>query len=493
MKESDRNSYGNIFKATALFGGVRVFQILINILRAKLIALLIGPMGMGISNLLKSTLDTVNHITGCGLQTSAVRDVAKSYETKNQDRIDVVITSLRLLVWITGIIGTAIVFFGSEYLSVFAFGNHNYSVAFKYLSIVMFATQLNTGQVALLQGTFRYKELARCSIVGNALSLILTIPLYFFFKEKGIVPALIIASLVTLFFSWQASKKVTYHYVRLSLSSLWQESRGMLSLGIVLAIGGLIGNLSSYLMNIFLSHQGTLNDVGLYTAAMTIANSYIFLVMSAMSTDYVPRLSALNGQDNVQNETINKQIVLIMCILLPMIVALMVFSKEVIRILYSSEFMSVTRMLELFMVGMFIQAVTWCLSYAVVARGDSKLFLLTEIYNFIISISLKIIGFLFAGLTGIGVAFIIDYVFEIGLIYYICHKHYHFAFSRESGSIFMIGLLCAFVTLTVITLTSGVPRYILGSLCFILVLCYSYWNLNSKLGLSGKISRLLKR
>ena len=98
MKESDRNSYGNIFKATALFGGVRVFQILINILRAKMIALLIGPMGMGISNLLKSTLDTVNHITGCGLQTSAVRDVAKSYETKNQDRIDVVITSLRLLV-----------------------------------------------------------------------------------------------------------------------------------------------------------------------------------------------------------------------------------------------------------------------------------------------------------------------------------------------------------------------------------------------------------
>lgn len=302
-----RSSYGNILKATALFGGVRVFQIIIHIIRAKVVAMLIGPAGMGIHNLLKSTLDTVNHVTGCGLQTSAVRDIAKAYDGGNQERIDVVITSLRLIVWLTGLIGVLVVFFGSAPLSYFAFGNYEYSTAFKYLSIIMFATQLNTGQVALLQGTFHYKYLAKSSLIGNILSLLLTIPLYYYLREKGIVPALVIASLITLYFSWKASRKVTYHYVRLPFSKLFAEGREMLTLGLVLAIGSLIGNLSSYLMNVFISHSGSIRDVGLYTAGTTIANSYIFLVMSSMSTDYVPRLSALNGDIDAQNEAINKR------------------------------------------------------------------------------------------------------------------------------------------------------------------------------------------
>ena len=332
-----RSSYGNILKATALFGGVRVFQIIIHIIRAKVVAMLIGPAGMGIHNLLKSTLDTVNHVTGCGLQTSAVRDIAKAHDGGDQERIDVVITSLRLIVWLTGLIGVLVVFFGSAPLSYFAFGNYEYSTAFKYLSIIMFATQLNTGQVALLQGTFHYKYLAKSSLIGNFLSLLLTIPLYYYLREKGIVPALIIASLITLYYSWNASRKVTFHYVKLPFSKLFLEGKGMLTLGLVLAIGSLIGNLSSYLMNIFISHSGSISDVGLYTAGTTIANSYIFLVMSSMSTDYVPRLSALNGNIEAQNEAINKQTELLAIILLPLLVFFIVFSKEMILLLYSFQ------------------------------------------------------------------------------------------------------------------------------------------------------------
>lgn len=485
----NRSSYGNILKATALFGGVRVFTIIIHIIRAKIVAMLIGPVGMGIHNLLKSTLDTVNHVTGCGLQTSAVRDVAKAHDKANQERIDVVITSLRLIVWITGLIGGLVVFFGSAPLSYFAFGNYEYSTAFKYLSIVMFATQLNTGQVALLQGTFHYKDLAKCSLIGNFLSLIFTVPLYYFLREDGIVPALIVASLITLYFSWQASRRVTYHYVKLPFRELFAEGRGMLTLGVVLALGSLIGNLSSYLMNIFISHSGSVSDVGLYTAGTTIANSYIFLVMSSMSTDYVPRLSALNGNIEAQNDAINKQTELLTIILLPLLVFFMVFSKEMVLLLYSSEFVVISPMLELFMLGMLFQAFTWCLSYAVVARGDKKLFLLTEIYNFVISMVIKVIGFYIAGLIGIGVAFIIDYIFELLLIYYVCRKKYLFRLSSESSRIIGSAVLLCFISLMVVQFTSSYIRYISG-VCFLVFACfYSIRELNKRVNLKAIISK----
>ena len=487
-----RSSYGNILKATALFGGVRVFQIIIHIIRAKVVAMLIGPAGMGIHNLLKSTLDTVNHVTGCGLQTSAVRDIAKAHDGGDQERIDVVITSLRLIVWLTGLIGVLVVFFGSAPLSYFAFGNYEYSTAFKYLSIIMFATQLNTGQVALLQGTFHYKYLAKSSLIGNFLSLLLTIPLYYYLREKGIVPALIIASLITLYYSWNASRKVTFHYVKLPFSKLFLEGKGMLTLGLVLAIGSLIGNLSSYLMNIFISHSGSISDVGLYTAGTTIANSYIFLVMSSMSTDYVPRLSALNGNIEAQNEAINKQTELLAIILLPLLVFFIVFSKEMILLLYSSEFIVISTMLELFMVGMLFLAFTWCLSYAVVARGDKKLFLLTEIYNFSISILLKVVGFYIAGLDGIGVAFIVDYIFELLLIFIVCHRKYQFRLSPDCQIVIFYSVVICTITLVSVYVLSSYWRYVIGIVLLLLACVYSIKELNKRVNLKAIISKFRK-
>ena len=48
-KNKDENSYRSILKGTSVFGGVQVFQILINMVRGKFVALFLGPDGMGVS------------------------------------------------------------------------------------------------------------------------------------------------------------------------------------------------------------------------------------------------------------------------------------------------------------------------------------------------------------------------------------------------------------------------------------------------------------
>ena len=486
----DRNSYKQIFKATALFGGVKIYHIAISIIRSKLVAMLIGPMGMGIQNIFSSTVTTVNHISGCGLQTSAVREVAKSSREKDQQKINGVITVLRFFVWITGLAGLLFVFIFSSYLSKISFGNTNYSLAFKFISIILLLTQINAGQIALLQGTFHYKEIAKSSLLGQSLSLLLTIPLYFFFRDKGIVPSLIIASFITLFFSWFYSKRIPYARVAMSLKDLFSKGKSMMTLGVVLALGSLIGNLSSYLMNLFLSNYGSISDVGLYGAGMAIANNYIFMVLSAMSTDYVPRIAAMDNDREGQIDAINKQTILVMTILLPLIVVFIIFSKTIIHILYSPEFYEIITMLRLFMVGMLFQAITWCLSYAIVARGDKKLFIITECYNFIVSISLKIVGFLVGGLTGIGVAFIIDYIFEGALIFWVCHKKFSYKMSKDFlMSFFVVFLFCLFA-ISITLIKHKVCMYALGTTISLLSLIYSIVFIDKRTGI---ISDMLKR
>lgn len=492
--ENNRNTYGGIFKALALFGGVRVIQILISILRSKLVAVLIGPAGMGINNLLKSTTDTVGQITGFGLQTSAVRDVARSYEAKDQERINATITTLRGLVWLTGLLGALIVLFFAAPLSQFAFGNKEYTVAFRILSVMLLFSQINVGQIALLQGTFHYKDMARATLYGQVLSLVLTIPLYYFFRERGIVPALLIASIITLVFSTIYSKKVPYKKVKQTFSTFWKNGKEMVVLGVVIAIGGQISNASSYLLNIFISHVGSIEAVGLYSATIQIANSYVFLVLSAMTTDYVPRLSALAGDEVGQRDAINKQMVLVIIIITPLLIAFTVLAKEAIYILYSADFYPTIHMLELLMTGMFFRAISWCLSYAFIARGDSKTFLINEIIIFVVSLSLKMIGFKFWGYTGIGAAIILVYVFYTVLMLFVARRKFGFKLSSEFNHLSLPNIaLCLASLLISLLCGSHWWKYAIGGIILVVSLWYSYKELDERIHLRNAIGSFINK
>ena len=46
--EKRNNSYSHILKYTSLFGGVQMLNILIGLVRNKLVAVLLGPAGMGL-------------------------------------------------------------------------------------------------------------------------------------------------------------------------------------------------------------------------------------------------------------------------------------------------------------------------------------------------------------------------------------------------------------------------------------------------------------
>jgi len=154
--DNSRNSYTGILKAISIFGGVKVFQILISIIRSKIIAVLLGPAGMGISGLILSTNDTVKSIVGCGLDTSAVKSISSSKEN-----VSSTIATLRRLVWITGLLGFTATFFLSPWLSNIAFGNNDYTLTFRIVSVTLLLGQITVGQTALLQGTFHYKDMAK--------------------------------------------------------------------------------------------------------------------------------------------------------------------------------------------------------------------------------------------------------------------------------------------------------------------------------------------
>jgi Polysaccharide biosynthesis protein. len=195
-------------KATSLFGGVQFFQIIISVIRSKFVAVLLGPSGMGVVGLLASTTVLVTGLTNFGLSTSAVKNISEANATGNEERIAGVVSVMRRLVWITGALGTLLMLVFSPWLSEVTFGNRDYTLAFVWISITLLLNQLSSGQLVLLQGLRKLQHLAKANVYGSIGGLIITVPLYYKFGEKGIVPVIIIISFMTLFFSWYFAKKI---------------------------------------------------------------------------------------------------------------------------------------------------------------------------------------------------------------------------------------------------------------------------------------------
>lgn len=492
--DTDRNSYSNIIKATALFGGVKVLQIFISLFRAKLIAVLLGPTGMGIAGLITSSTNIIGSLTGFGLGTSAVRDVSQAHTSGDEDRKNTTITVLRFLVLLTGIVGSVMTFLLSPYLSNWAFGNNNYSYAFKIVSVILIFNQLYIGQTVLLQGTFRYKSVAKSSLYGSLFGLIFTIPLYYIWGIDGIVPAIILASIIQLLLSWNYSRKVPYKKISLTLKQLFVKGKVMLTLGLVIALTGFATQGNAYLLNIFISNFGSVEDVGLHTAGVAMASMYVGMVLGAMGTDYSPRLAAAasNGKEII--EVINKQALLLVTVLAPLIILFIVFIKPLIILLYSTKFIAITGMIEWVMLGMFFRAVSWSISFSFIARGDSKIFFWNEIFAAIYYFGLSAIGYYAIGLSGLGIGFLITYLLYTIQVYLLAYNRFHFTFKAGFLKIFLIQIFLATICFIMMKLLGyNTNRYLVGVLFLGLISWISYKSMNKMISIPKLIEDIKSR
>ena len=79
---ASENSYKSILKGASMFGGVQIFQILINWIRGKFVAILLGADGMGVSALFTSSSNTIQKFASLGLNLAIVREMADSSADK---------------------------------------------------------------------------------------------------------------------------------------------------------------------------------------------------------------------------------------------------------------------------------------------------------------------------------------------------------------------------------------------------------------------------
>ena len=491
ISQQATSSYKNILKATSLFGGIQVYTILINIIKTKILAIFLGPEGVGIEGLFKSGIELVQNITSLGLSASAVREVADANGAQDTARISKTVYIVRKLVWITGLFGLVSFALLSPWLSEFTFGNKDYTVSFILLSIILLLDQVSAGQKVILQGLGRYKYLAKSTAYGATFGLILSIPLYYYLGIKGVVPTLILNSTCTLVLSWFFSRKIILPKEHISAKQSLIDGKSMMKMGFSICLSGAEAALIAYLLRSIIRNQGGIEEVGLFQAGFILMNSYVALVFNAMGTDFYPRLANVN-HDNVKCcEVINQQGIVASCLLSPILIAFIIYVPIAIYILYSDSFQAIGSYIIWASLGMMFRLSSWLMSFLFLAKSVAKEYIINETVAKTYFFVLNIIGYLLGSIEGLGIAFAVSYLLYTIQVFCIIHKKYNFTYDKEFIMYFLL-YICFVVVAIFIAHFSLVLRYSFGTLLFILSLFVSIRILDKKIGLVEIIRNKIK-
>ena len=451
MNESDKGAYGHVLKYTGIFGGVQGLNVIVSLVRNKFVALLLGPSGMGLVSLFNTTVQFISQSTHFGISMSAVRHLSDYPDDDTHPQIEHFVKVVRAWSMLTALLGMLVCITFGPFLSstTFAWGDH--SLHFILLSPAVAMLAVTGGETAILKGRRRLKSLAMVQVGSVLAALLISVPVYYFFGEAGIVPVIVLMAFVTMVLTIRESTRL-YPFQLRGAKGILGDGMEMIRLGVAFTLAGIIGSSAEMLIRSWLNVTGDLDVLGLYNVGYMITITYAGMVFSAMESDYFPRLSGVQKDFAATNECVNRQMEVSLLLLSPMLAGLIIFLPLMVPLLFSQQFLPVTGMAQVAALAMYMKVLTLPVAYITLARGKSLAYLFLETSYFVVFVFLMMVCYDLWGLLGTGIAIALAHLFEYLLVNGYAYKKFGYRFSSTVYGYAVVqvslGLLAYMLTLT---------------------------------------------
>lgn len=466
--KEESTTYDHVIKYTGLFGGVQGITMLVSIIRNKIVALLLGPSGVALINIFNNVMKLINQSTNFGVSFIAVKNIAELHENADKETLKQFVNTVRTWSCLTAILGMAACILLSPFISYQTFDNYDYTLSFILLSPILGSMAITGGEMAILKGTKQLKKVALISVFGATATLLITSPIYLFLGKEGIVLSLLLCNIAVLIINLRFSTKVMPWKCSLFSNETIKRGVPMLKLGIAYIIAGVFGQGAEYIIRISILDNGTLEDVGLYNSGYVMAVSYASLVFVAIEADYFPRLSASVNNLSRLNKTVNQQIEVCVLLMAPFLILFALVMPIVVTILFSKEFINSVPMATCATFYMFFKALTLPAAYLPLAKGDSKMYMSTElIYDVFIALAIPF-AFQEWGLIGAGFALAAGGLLDFLMIHITYRLKYGYRFSFRMVKLYILQFILLSLTIYAALQSSEWEKWIIGCTAFAL-------------------------
>lgn len=426
-----------VIKAMSIFGSLQMLTMLCGIVRVKCVALWVGAVGIGYFTIFNTALTLVSTFTQLNLRTSSVRDIAASAHHAERSRMATVV---RGLAWLLGLLGGLVMIATAPLFSLDTFSDYSYTLPFMSLCAGVIFMSGSMGEQAIMQGVGRLKSLARASLWGNVGGLAVCLPLVWIWGLDGIIPSILAYCVMGYLFCLPYKVRAGAHEP-LTMAERWSISKPMLRFGLYMTAAAGFSELMAYILIAWINIHGDTAQVGIFQSGYTIVNRYVAMVFTAMGMEYFPRLASVAGSTRRQQVFVSHEIRLLLMILVPLLLLFIPLVKWVVVALYSSEFEAAVPYILLALPGMVLRVMQWCQSYVIAARGDGKIFILTEGLSDALMLALCLPAFLNWGIAGLGAAFTLATLGSTLLIAAVCRRRYNLRTAPGVVMLLLVSLL----------------------------------------------------
>jgi PST family polysaccharide transporter len=432
MADKQSESYTQILRSSSIIGGASVINILVGLLRNKVVAVLLGPAGVGLIGLLQNLMTTGSTLASLGLGNAGTRQVAHAVSSGDDGAVS---TSRRALFWSTtclAIVGGAVFYLFRGTLADHVLNDPDTADTIGWLALGLSLTVAAGSQGALLNGMRRIGDIARVRIFSAILSTAIGVTAIWYWREQGI--ALFIISLPLASFilgHWFVARLPRLQGVRARLRSLFEESRVLVRIGSGFMVAGVVVAIGHLAVRTIVQRDLGPAELGQFQAAWIISMTYIGFVLQAMGTDYFPRLSALIDDAAAANELVNQQSEVALLLAGPVLIAMLGLAPWIIELLYTKEFADAAAVLRWQVLGDILKVASWPLGFIILAAGDSKTFMVKETVVALSFVIFTWIGIPRIGIQATGTAFVGMYALNVVLLYWLAARRTGFTWSRR--------------------------------------------------------------
>ncbi|MBO5640971.1 MAG: oligosaccharide flippase family protein [Prevotella sp.] len=470
-------AYKNIFKATTLFGGVQGLNILLNLARTKLVAIFLGPAGVGLSSIFNETRELIHESTNLGMDQSGVREISVAYEqwkeTGNREPLNNSITLVRTWVALFALLGALVCLLFAYPLSLATFGNADHWINYMLLSPAVAMATITCGEMAILKATRKLKVIASLSTINILVGACTNIPLYYLYGMRGIIPAIMLFGLCQMIIVMYFSFKDTPPKLRFEKTFLL-IGKPMLILGGAFVIQGFLEHGTKLAIQAFINNRGSLEDVGFYNTSTMIISVYLGIFASSIAADYYPRLSGIFADERKRALTVSRQIDVIQMLTAPMLMMFLVGAHIIVPLLLSEEFTGIIPILEIALASCLMRSVSQPLAFMPLAAGNSKMFLFVDIIDFSIMFACYTTCYALFGLIGLAYGICLYNLADL-LWVVICMKYkYNVQPNIRNVAFLVIQTLLLIGTSIIVQVFNGVTYWLAGILMILLSVFVSF-------------------
>lgn len=478
---ADTASYKNIFKTTFLFGFVQVFNIIVKVGINKVVALLLGAEGLGIISLFQTSINMVKTGAGLGINQSAVRDISEAYGTNDSQTCSETISLVKRIIWFTCALGVVVMIVLSPVLSEYSFGTDQYTVAYMLLSVAVAAVILNDGLKAVLTGLRKLRSLAKSTMIGAFVGLFTALPFYFLWGKQGIVPSLVCSALATLLITYFFVRKINYAPLHLSLREVFSRSSSMVKMGVSLMLMSFMLEVTNLIVASYITNNGGLDILGYYQSGITIIGGYFGIIITAMSTEYYPRISANNKDNQKLNDAVNSQSEVGLLLALPLVVVFIFLSPFFLTFLYSADFVIASQYIDYAILGTIVIICSNCMGMILLAKQRPKLFLTSSLIMNVVLVGVNILLYKYLGLTGLGMAYFFSGLMQ--LIVFNCMMKWKFSISFNRSVLLKVVVVLLFALLAKYArnIDTDWVKYLSGGMLLLISLSYTFYFMNKQM------------